>query len=308
MNFLPPAKSTNEIQTIDVGRHHYQQVPSPSCFINVHSCTTSRNYDNPFHNRETQSTMNLVDGTNDCNYKPPFRTMSLRRRRLCFEKTNKPQQPRKQQLVLRMTPKKNFEDDKEEDYLISIVETIENVFKSPVPGMSPPSLALGYPLTVGAIFLISPNTSFSIFLIGFFCIFSYLGRTWILDDSDDEDKWDGVDQEIEDNTLGRPKTDLLAFGGAIVSAGLLSPPMASNNNASSLLPSDTQPLNSIVAALICCSFGYLLLSSSKGFRSSDDKTNTKKEESSEAMNSAKELEQNRMEKWDENLYRSKRED
>jgi hypothetical protein len=107
----------------------------------------------------------------------------------------------------------NGNDD--DNILVSLIDRTLKTVSKPVPGVSP-SLAIGYPLALIAAALVLPTTT-AAFLALFFCVYAILGRRLILEDDFDEDDDDDEDEE------SRPRTDLLAFGAAVVSAGLLAP-------------------------------------------------------------------------------------
>jgi hypothetical protein len=119
---------------------------------------------------------------------------------------------------------RDFNDD-DDNIVISIVERLAMTFTKPTPGITP-SLAIGYPLALLASAVILPVTS-SLLLAFFFVLFSFIGRKFILEDYFEEAKEergrDNTQDVDEDDKESRPTTDLLAFGAAIVSSGLLSP-------------------------------------------------------------------------------------
>jgi hypothetical protein len=107
----------------------------------------------------------------------------------------------------------NGNDD--DNLLVSLIDRTLKIVSKPVPSVSP-SLAIGYPLALIGAALVLPTTT-AAFLAVFFCVYATLGRRLILEEDFDED------DDEEDDEESRPRTDLLAFGAAIVSAGLLAP-------------------------------------------------------------------------------------
>ena len=89
------------------------------------------------------------------------------------------------------------------------IDQIGQIISKPIPGIVP-DFAIGYPIVLLLATAWLPITT-SVILILFFSLFSYAGRLLI--------KVDELAADDGDET----NTDLLALGGAIASAGLLSP-------------------------------------------------------------------------------------
>ena len=102
--------------------------------------------------------------------------------------------------------------------VVSLIEQVANTIAKPVPGIEP-SLAIGYPIALSISALLLPIDTAA--LIGvFFGLYAFLGRRLILEEYAAEQQSRKDDDEEEED---RPRTDLLALGAAIASAGLLSP-------------------------------------------------------------------------------------
>jgi hypothetical protein len=125
----------------------------------------------------------------------------------------------------------NGNDD--DNILVSLIDRTLKTVSKPVPSVSP-SLAIGYPLVLIAAALVLPTTT-AAFLAVFFCVYATLGRRLILEDDFDED-------DDDDDEESRPRTDLLAFGAAIVSAGLLAPTNSPVNISAVAAGDDSTPL------------------------------------------------------------------
>jgi hypothetical protein len=103
--------------------------------------------------------------------------------------------------------------------LVSLVDSLTNLFGSTsTPGI--PTLSLGYPLILGMATVFLPIAT-SALLIGFFALFSILGRTVVGEEDNDTDDIDNNDDE---ETVPVLSTDFAALGAAVLSTGLLAPP------------------------------------------------------------------------------------
>jgi hypothetical protein len=105
---------------------------------------------------------------------------------------------------------------------------VEAIATRTTPGIDPP-LPLGYPIALTAVALVTYSSVTSVLVVAFFVLYSYLGRQWILNDYFDEKQQQEQANETiqcdndEDEDDTAPNTDLLALGGAIVSAGIMTP-------------------------------------------------------------------------------------
>jgi hypothetical protein len=112
--------------------------------------------------------------------------------------------------------------DKEDNLVISLVDTLIETTSKNTPGLA--TLPLGYPLALLILAALLPLST-SLLLVVFFVGFAYIGRRFVQDDDDGIDTLSSEeeDEEEEEDLAARPTTDLLALGAAIVSAGILSP-------------------------------------------------------------------------------------
>ncbi len=108
--------------------------------------------------------------------------------------------------IARVRGARNTNDD--QDVITNVVESISSIFSTPLGFLDPP-LATGYPiLLLAGLWILPPATSLLLILL--FTIYSWLGRSVILEEEVEEDEQ-------------RPPTDLLALGAATVTSGLLAP-------------------------------------------------------------------------------------
>jgi hypothetical protein len=128
---------------------------------------------------------------------------------------------RRQGTIARMVDKPG-RSDKDSDALTSFVQKVVDTTTLPTPLISP-SLAIAYPLLLIAGFLTLPLPTASLLLI-FFVAYSYFGRQFVLNDYLEEQETSERDDDADDDDgESRPRTDLLAFGSAVLSTALFAP-------------------------------------------------------------------------------------
>jgi hypothetical protein len=121
--------------------------------------------------------------------------------------------------------------DESFDLLVLLEQVVEAIVTRPTPGIIPP-LPVGYPIALTVVALVTPSWTTSVLLVTFFVLYSFIGREWILNDYFDEKQQEQQQEQANetkhyetdsDEEDPAPNTDLLALGGAIVSAGILTP-------------------------------------------------------------------------------------
>jgi hypothetical protein len=127
---------------------------------------------------------------------------------------------RRQGTIARMVDKPG-RSDKDSDALTSLVQKVVDTTTLPTPLISP-SLAIAYPLLLIAGFLTLPLPTASLLLI-FFVAYSYFGRQFVLNDYLEEQETSERNDEADDDGESRPRTDLLAFGSAVLCTALFAP-------------------------------------------------------------------------------------
>ena len=156
------------------------------------------------------------------------------------------------------------------------IDQIGQIISQPLPGIVP-DFAIGYPivLLLAAVWL--PVTTSVLFIL-FFSIFCYAGRRLIKVDED------------ADNDEDETNTDLLALGGAIASAGLLSPFEGAND-----LPLVTT--NSLAISLVTSTVGIGTLLWILKWNTDNEKVEEDEVSSSSSISPEQEL----MELWDKKM-------
>ena len=121
----------------------------------------------------------------------------------------------------------NDNNDSDADFLVSVVDKVSSLASQPTPGLS--NLPLGYPLallTASAVLSVPTALLLNTFFAGYY----YVGK-YVLFLDDDGDDGVSIDSTVKDDekddgdssVTGSSTTALAALGGAVLSAGLLSP-------------------------------------------------------------------------------------
>lgn len=173
-------------------------------------------------------------------------------------------------------------DVEDDDVIITFVTSVAGALSSPTPGISNPTLAIGYILAVMLSFLFV-NVPFGFILSTFFAFFSWIGRRFVLEDYfDDVDENYNNDQldttqsiqepydDDDDDYNERPKTDLLAFAGSVICTGLLSPTSSPMDTSAFSVDSTNQQFFSYGVLATVISGGLFLLFLEKSKTLSDD--------------------------------------